>query len=94
MKRYALLVGINKYHTLGNLSYARQDAEAFKQTLCERYGFKPHEAQLMTCESGGASMALSAYLEDALDRVAKKTDLDLLVFGFWGHGFHSEDGRM
>jgi len=48
----------------------------------------------MTCESGGASMALSTYLEEALDRVAKKTDLDLLVFGFWGHGFHSEDGRM
>lgn len=43
MKRKALLSGINKYQTLGKLSYARQDAEAFADVLCKQYGFSSHD---------------------------------------------------
>lgn len=94
MNKYALLVGINKYDTLGRLSYAKQDAEAFGDVLQSKYGFLPQEVQIMTCGSDGVSYTSALYIVDALDRIATKTDLDLLVFGFWGHGFHAEDSKL
>lgn len=94
MNKYALLVGVNKYDTLGRLSYAKQDAEAFGEVLQSQYGFLPKEVQIMTCESSGVSRAVYLYIEEALNLIASKTDLDLLVFGFWGHGFHAEDSKL
>jgi hypothetical protein len=41
----------------------------------------------MTCQSEGASMGLSRYIEHALINIAEERNIDLLVFGFWGHGF-------
>jgi uncharacterized caspase-like protein len=93
MSKVALLVGINKYKTLGGLAYARQDAEAFAGMLRERRGFAERDVRLMTCESEGTSEALARYVEIALDDLRGRNDLDLLVFGFWGHGFGGEGGR-
>ncbi len=59
MKRRALLIGVNQYHLLGNLSYARQDAEAVAGALCQHCGFTEQDITLMTCQSEGASMGLS-----------------------------------
>jgi formylglycine-generating enzyme required for sulfatase activity len=41
----------------------------------------------MTCASKGAQLGLSKYIERALDRLVDCRELDLLIFGFWGHGF-------
>lgn len=93
MKRKALLIGINKYQTLGKLSFARQDAEAFAESLCDNYGFSSHDINLMTCQAEGAGAAFSRYVELAISDLVEYKDLDLLVFGFWGHGFAPQPGK-
>ncbi len=93
MKRRALLIGINKYQTLGRLSYAKQDAEAFGEVLRRRYGFAGHDINLMTCDGEGTAAAFSHYIELALSDLTKTDGLDLLVFGFWGHGFSPEANK-
>lgn len=57
MKKRALLIGINEYFVLNALSCARQDAEAFAQTLQTHCGFGPNEVTLMTCRSEGGTRA-------------------------------------
>jgi len=87
MKKRALLIGLNEYHTLGSLHYARQDAESVANALRSFCGFTDDEISLMTCSSKGAQQGLSKHIERALDRLADCRELDLLIFGFWGHGF-------
>ena len=87
MKKRALLIGVNQYHLLGNLSFARQDAEGFAESLCKYCGFTDQDITLMTCQSEGASMGLSRYIEHALMHLTEERHVDLLIFGFWGHGF-------
>lgn len=87
MKRRALLIGVNQYHLLGKLSFARQDAEGFAESLCKYCGFTDQDITLMTCQSEGALIPLSRYIEHALMSLADESNVDLLVFGFWGHGF-------
>jgi len=89
----ALLIGLNEYHTLGKLKYARQDAEAIALALRQYCDFSDHEITLMSCTSGGALLGLSHYIEKALFRLAECRELELLVVGFWGHGFVSEGKR-
>ena len=93
MKKRALLIGINDYFVLNALSCARQDAEAFAQTLRTHCGFGPNELTLMTCRSEGATRATSRFIEQALADLTEARDLDLLIFGFWGHGFAPQPGR-
>ena len=93
MKKRALLIGVNQYHLLGDLKYALQDAEAVSTSLCRYGGFSDQDITLMTCQSEGACMGLSRYIEHALMHLTDERDLDLLVFGFWGHGFASVAGR-
>jgi TPR repeat protein len=93
MKKHALLVGVNQYHLLGNLAYARQDAEAVADALCRHCGFSDQDITLMTCQSEGACLGLSRYIEHALMNLTNERDLDMLVFGFWGHGFAPQAGR-
>ncbi len=93
MKKRALLIGINKYQTLGKLSYAREDAEAFAKMLHDHYDFSDHDVSLMTCGAEGAGAAFSRYIELALSDLTDCKDLELLVFGFWGHGFAPQPGR-
>lgn len=94
MKKHALLVGINSYHTLNQLLFARQDAEDFSKLLISDYDFKPEEITLLTCEAQGTMKAHSQYIELALTDVVKKKDLELLIFGFWGHAFSSNPGQL
>ena len=93
MAKCALLIGLNDYHLLGELKYARQDAEAFGDALRKHCGFSDCEMTIMTCSSEGGLQGLSRYIEKALTRLADCRDLDLLVFGFWGHGFSPESGH-
>jgi uncharacterized caspase-like protein len=93
MKRRALLIGVNQYHLLGPLSYARQDAEAVAAALCKHSGFSNPDITMMTCQAEGACRGLSHYIEHALTDLTNEQDIDLLVFGFWGHGFAPVPGR-
>ncbi|NQT12820.1 MAG: caspase family protein, partial [Planctomycetes bacterium] len=93
MKRRALLIGIDSYHMLGDLKYARRDAEAFGSALQERCGFDSSYVTLMTCQAEGGLRANSRYIEHALNDLQKERDLDLLIVGFWGHGFAPQPGR-
>lgn len=93
MKKHALLIGVNQYHLLGNLSYARQDADSFAEMLKKRCSFSDSEITLMTCCSSGATLANSRYIEYAMVDLTECRDLDLLIFGFWGHGFSPERGK-
>ena len=87
MRKRALLIGLNEYHTLGSLHYARQDAESVANALRSFCSFTDDEISLMTCSSKGAQQGLSKHIERALDRLVDCRELDLLIFGFWGHGF-------
>ncbi len=93
MKQQALLIGINEYDLLGSLDYALQDAEAIGRVLRESYGFASSDISIMSCSVSGASRGLSSYIERALDRMKDHRSLDLLVFGFWGHGFAPKPGK-
>ena len=59
MKKRALLIGLNKYHQLGDLNYTQQDAEAFADALRKYCGFMDHEITLMTCQSEKALLGFS-----------------------------------
>jgi len=87
MKKYAILVGLNNYDSLGKLKYARHDAEDFAADLKMLCGFVDYEIFLMTCRSAGLLFGDKKNLESALERARNFGNLDLLIFGFWGHGF-------
>ena len=91
--KHALLIGINNYHLLSDLKYARQDAEAFSEALQEYCGFSEEDITLMSCDASGACQAQSIFIERALTSLTDYRNLDLLVFGFWGHGFAPEAGK-
>jgi len=94
MSKRALLIGLNKYYSLGELKYACQDAEAFAAALRDYCGFSEHEMTVMTCSSKGVLSGLSRYIEKSLTRLFEyREDLELFVFGFWGHGFAAGNGR-
>ncbi|MFC1762210.1 hypothetical protein ACFL6U_09020 [Planctomycetota bacterium] len=80
MRKRALLIGVNQYHLLGNLAYARQDAEAVADTLCRNCGFSDQDITLMTCQSEGACMGLSRYIEHALLNLTAAIGHDILDF--------------
>jgi formylglycine-generating enzyme len=92
MRKKALLIGINAYKLLGELKYARQDAESVAEALCRYSGFTERDITVISCRGEGGKYGLSNYIERALDRLLELKELDLLVFGFWGHGFSPRPG--
>jgi hypothetical protein len=86
MKKQALLIGINEYQILPALKYARQDAEAVADSLKQNYCFSENEVMLLTDDRPGLFKPTDKYIiQDHLEKLAKQ-DLDLFIFGFWGHG--------
>ena len=92
MKRRALLIGIDHYQMLSHLKYARRDVETFAAVLQQMCGFAADDITLMTCQGKSALLADAIYIEHALANLQKEVDLDLLVIGFWGHGFATDQG--
>ena len=86
MKKQALLIGINQYEILPELKYARQDAEAVEQSLKYNYCFSDDEVMLLTDARAGLFKPSNRIrILNHLDNLANQ-DLDLFIFGFWGHG--------
>ena len=48
----------------------------------------------MSCTARGGLRAQGRYIEEMLSGLTDMDPLDLLVFGFWGHGFSSDDGSL
>ena len=98
MKRRGIFVGPQHYHMLGDLKYTRDDARATSQAFQKFCGFEPGSITLMTCQAEGGLNAHSTYIEQALDNLRleqreQTQPLELLVFGFWGHGFAPQPGQ-
>ena len=92
MKKYALLIGIDRYHLLSGLKFCKSDARSMAEVLRANWGFEEHEITLMTEDTQvGGLRPLSAYVQRRLESLPK--ELDLLVVGFWGHGFSNGDGE-
>ena len=93
MKKRALLIGIDEYQLLQPLRYARNDAQQFAEVLQQHCGFDAEDIFLMTCQSKRGLFADAAIIEHALLNLQQETTLDLLIVGFWGHGFLTETGQ-
>ena len=97
MNKRALLIGINDYSrtgTLGDLRFARQDAQSVAEALKSYYGFDDSEITLMTCESQGELCPATPYsVTDQLVPELFPNELDLFLFGFWGHGIWENKNR-
>ncbi|MBQ3351612.1 MAG: SUMF1/EgtB/PvdO family nonheme iron enzyme [Thermoguttaceae bacterium] len=93
IKKQALLIGINEYQILPELKYARQDAEAVEQALKQNYCFSDDEVMLLTdAKPGLFKPSNRRIIEKHLEKLASQ-DLDLFIFGFWGHGLFRNGQR-
>ena len=93
MKKQALLIGINEYQILPELKYARQDAEAVEQALKQNYCFSDDEVMLLTDAKPGLLKPVNRrIIEKHLENLAEQ-NLDLFIFGFWGHGLFRNGQR-
>ena len=93
MKKQALLIGINEYQILPGLKYARQDAEAVADSLKQNYCFSDNEVMVLTDAKPGLFKPTSRFIiQDHLDKLANQ-ELDLFIFGFWGHGLFRNGKR-
>ena len=89
---YAVLVGINKYDHLGDLIYARDDAESFKKALVGNKNaifLEDNVFLLMENYSDSGKPSLSNILEKLEEICVSAREGDLILFYFAGHGFDS-----
>lgn len=98
MKKHAVLIGINGYSQVGGLNdlrYARQDAVAVAGMLKRCYGFTDDEITLVTDDPNGKIKPFDRFaLESVLQPSRYESDLDLFLFGFWGHGIWMNNQRF
>ncbi len=93
VKKQALLIGINQYAILPALKYARQDAECVAESLKRNYCFSDDEVILLTDAKPGLFKPINRQIiEKHLEKLAEQ-DLDLFIFGFWGHGLFRNGQR-
>ena len=93
MNKQAFLIGINQYAALPELKYARQDAEAVEQALKQNYSFSENEVMLMTDAKPGLFKPFNKrVIQMHLENLANQ-ELDLFIFGFWGHGLFRNGER-
>ena len=82
---HALVIGINGYTAWPKLSHAVRDAQAVRETLVTRFGFKPDHVTLLTDAEATRANILKALNERFGDAKRVKRDDRVFVF-FAGHG--------
>ena len=83
-RKFALLIGINKYSgEINSLRGCVNDVLLQKQLLKHRFGFNPKDIKILTDEQATRQGILTAF-EDHLIKQAKPGDV--VVFHFSGHG--------
>jgi uncharacterized caspase-like protein len=82
-KKYAIVIGINKYATVSPLEYAINDAQEIKASLIESLGFEEDNVKLLVDEEATKNSILSNYLRFTRNDI--EVD-DCIIFFFAGHG--------
>lgn len=84
----ALLIGINKYDTLGELDSCQQDAVATRETMVKYCGYNPSRVMLLTDNASTRERTASyANLTRRIDQACKLArPEDTLLIYFAGHG--------
>ncbi|KAJ9548685.1 hypothetical protein OSB04_021228 [Centaurea solstitialis] len=86
-KRLAVLVGCNYANTPNELHGCINDVLAMRQVLINRFGFEPHNIQLLTDAPGSLIVPTGAKIKEALDRMVDNAESgDVLYFHYSGHG--------
>ena len=88
---HALIIGINKYQSVGPLAYARNDAEAVADLLRSRYEFPSSNVHVLLDHEATREAISRAFLRLA-SRSHVERDDRIFVF-FAGHG-HTVTGRF
>lgn len=82
-RKLALLIGINQYPKIANLSGSLTDVELQKELLIHRFGFQGSDILTLTEEEASREFIEAAFL-DHLGKQAKPGDV--VVFHFSGYG--------
>jgi peptidoglycan/xylan/chitin deacetylase (PgdA/CDA1 family)/Flp pilus assembly protein TadD len=82
---HALVIGINGYSAWPKLAHAVRDAQAVREALVTRFGFKPDNVTLLTDAEATRANILKAMNERFGDAKRLKRDDRVFVF-FAGHG--------
>lgn len=93
-KRWALLIGAEKYAEYAPLQFAADDARAMAKTLIESYRFDPASVAVLADDGEGAAPTV-ANMRAKLDETLANPQLDkgdLFVFYFSGHGAGGKTG--
>jgi formylglycine-generating enzyme required for sulfatase activity len=94
VKKLAILVGIDDYLFIRKLRFANNDVAAFSKVLELHFGFDPDsEIIVLNCQKDGDLKARRDHIQAQLQKAKQCRDLDLFVFGFWGHGELGADGQ-
>ncbi len=94
MKQIAFLIGINQYQNIGSVNYAEQDAVDFSQALQDYCGFCEDDIFLLRTGADVTSLPTRSLVERRMRQIRDmRTNFDLLIVGFWGHGFTGSDGK-
>jgi len=87
-ERFAVVIGIDDYETLGELSTCRNDARAVAEALVAAAGYRPGRVVLLTDETSGASgrptLATVRRRIKQIAQLAREGDTVLVYFS--GHG--------
>jgi Caspase domain/Domain of unknown function (DUF4384) len=88
-RKFALLVGINKYNNgMNPLQGCVNDVLLQKELLTHRFGFNPNDIKILTDQQATRQGILTAF-EEHLIKQAKPGDV--VVFHFSGHGSQVDD---
>ena len=82
-KSWALVIGVNDYHHLSPLAYARADASAIAELLQTRFGFEDTKVHLLLDENATRDQIMSQFLRFTDGQIARD---DRVVVFFAGHG--------
>lgn len=101
MKKKMLLIACDYYKNLRMLKCAVKDADAVEAKMCEKYGFSKNEIVKMTASSeensnGDLYPKQQNIVKQLMEMIPERLEdrLDLLIVGFWGHGFHTGGKRF
>lgn len=92
-KRWAMVIGANAYPKFGNLSYASNDARAFKAFLESNLSYDPANISLLIDDADSKLTPTAENVTKELDRMLADPSLnksDLFIFYFAGHGVGNE----
>ena len=95
-KRYALIIGIDKYQETTNLTGAVNDAELLADTLVNYAGFPKENVVLLTSRLAKDSQPTRPNILEKLSAIQEKIPADgnaLLVVAFAGHGMERIQGK-